>query len=64
MSRVILGEGQANDTMTYDAIIKGIYRQIQRDYELKDKVKLFLLQKNTDHMTIQISRSSYELLVN
>ena len=64
MFRVSLGEGQANDTMTYDTIIKWIDRQIQRDSELKDKVKFLFFRKITDHRTIKLSRSSYELIVN
>ena len=49
--------------MTYDAIIKGIDRQLQRDSEIKDKEKFFLFREVKDHRTIQLSRSNYELLV-
>ena len=63
MFRVSLGEDQANDIMTYDAIIKGIDRQLQRDSQLKDKGKFFLFREIKDRRTIQLSRSNYELLV-
>ena len=41
MLLVSLGEGQATEIMTYDAITKGLDMQLQRESELKDKGKLF-----------------------
>ena len=64
MLLVSLGEGQYTDIMTYGAIIKGIYKQLQRESELKDKGKFFSLWEITDHWNIKVGSSSYEVLVN
>ena len=62
MFQFSLGEGKANDITTYDAIIKSIDRQLQRDSELRDKRKFFLFRVITYHRTIQLSKYSYGLL--
>ena len=41
MFLVSLGEGQATEIMNYDAITKGLDMQLQYEYEIKDKGKLF-----------------------
>ena len=64
MFLVSLGEFQATDIMTYDATVKRICIQIQRDYELEDKWQFLLLREITDHCTIKGANSRYEVLVN
>ena len=38
-----ISEGQATGIMTYDDIIKGIDKQLQREYELEDKKTIILI---------------------
>ena len=64
MFLVSICEGQATGIMTYDAIIKGIDKQLQCKSELDDKGSLFSFRDITDHRTIKGSSSSYEVLVN
>ena len=64
MLLVSLVEGQATDIMTYDAIIKGIGKKLQRESKLEDKGQFFLFHDITNHRTIKRSRSSYEVLIN
>ena len=63
MFLVSLGEGQATDIMTTNAIIKGIDKKLQLKYELKDKGKLLSFRDITNHQTIKGSSYSYEVLV-
>ena len=55
---------QETNIMIYDAIIKGIDKQLQCESQLEDKGKLFLLMDITDHNTIKGIISSYEVLIN
>ena len=48
-----LGEGQANNTMTYDTITKGLDMKIQHKYELEYKGQLFPFQDITYHRLIK-----------
>ena len=64
MLLVSLIEVKATEIITYDYIIKGIDKKLQHDSELKDKGKLFSFQDITDHLTIKVSSSIYEVLIN
>ena len=60
---VSLGERQDTDIVTYDTIIKGIDTQLQHEYELEDKGKLFSFRDITDNRIIKGTSYSYEVLV-
>ena len=64
MFLVILGEVQATDIMTYDAISKGLDMKLQHESEIKDKGQFLSFWDITDHRLIKGSNSSYEVLVN
>ena len=60
---VSLGKGQANDVMVYDATIKILDTQLQRESKLEGEGQLFLFHKITDQQIIKGISSSYEVLV-
>ena len=64
MFLVSLVEGLSTAIMTYGAITKVLYMQLQHESELEDKGQLLSFWDITDHRIIKGSNSCYEVLVN
>ena len=62
MFLVSLGKCQATDILTYDSIIKGMDKKLQRKSELEDEGQLFFFLNITDNIPIRVSSSSYKVL--